>query len=70
MNQLNAELDNIHSSANEASDLIESEQLQKRELEDQMAEASVRLSELSTNSSSSLSINLTHIEECVIFFVV
>ncbi len=39
--KMSAQLEDIESSANEATDLIESEQLEKREMEDQLAEAMV-----------------------------
>ena len=39
--QLTAQLEDVVSSANEASDLMENEQMEKRELEEKLNEASV-----------------------------
>ena len=38
---MSEELEAIHSSTNEASELIESEQLEKREMQEQLGEATV-----------------------------
>lgn len=42
MTQLTAQLEDVVSSANEASDLMENEQMEKRELEEKLNEANVR----------------------------
>ncbi len=41
MTKISAQLEDTESSANDATDLIESEQLEKREMEDQLAESMV-----------------------------
>ena len=44
MTQLTAQLEDVVSSANEASDLMENEQMEKRELEEKLNEANVSTS--------------------------
>ena len=48
MTQLTAQLDDVVSSANEASDLMENEQMEKRELEEKLNEANVSTPEIFT----------------------
>ena len=43
MTHLTAELENIQNSAHEASEMMEGEQMEKRELEEKLAETKVRL---------------------------
>ena len=64
MTQLTAQLEDVVSSANEASDLMENEQMEKRELEEKLNEANVRNStifpdqKLKTQYTSSLVMSL------------
>ena len=43
MEQLTAQLDDIQSSANEASEMMEGEQVERRELEEKLAETMVSI---------------------------
>lgn len=49
MTQLTAQLDVVVSSANEASDLMENEQMEKREIEEKLNEANVSASKRKIN---------------------
>ena len=51
MAQLTAQLDEIQTSAHEASEMMEGEQMEKRELEEKLAETTVSTDELKVKSS-------------------